>query len=524
MEKTLLYRTDVLAALHQITLDVVNRHDIHDTLQALLVRTNALLDVSDSSFDLLASDDLLVTYAVTPNQPLQTGDQMRRGEGGWLSWQAIRTGEPAVLEDYSLWECRRDLYEEFPIHAIAIIPVFQHERVVGTINISRREKNRPFNTTDLEIAKQLSEMVALVLENAQLHTQLQNELRDRKRIEATLRENQETFQRYFNMGTVGMGVIAPNMKWLETNDRLRQMLGYTDEELKQLTWTEMTHADDLDTNLLLFNQILDNQRDSYELDKRYLRKDGTVVFTTAYVSCYRNQNGTVRYCLASLVDISGRKQAESTLRKLTAIEERQRLARDLHDSVNQSIHGLMLFCETLDSTLERNQVDRARQIARRLHESARQALKETRLMLYEMQDIGSGRNVNLIHDLETRLATVEHRAGVRAEVIQQGPLEYCPQTWYENMFWIAIEALNNALKHAQARNTKIVLHCSRECVELDIVDDGIGFDTDRKRVGGMGLKNMSERAVLLGGQLKILSSPGNGTRIHFHAEIKENYG
>jgi PAS domain S-box-containing protein len=524
MEKALQQRTNVLAALHQTTLDLVNLHEMDDILQILLMKIGGLLDASDISFDLLEDPDTLVTYAVTPDQPLQRGDTMRHGEGGWLSWQAIESGQPAVLEDYATWQNRRELYEGYPIHAIAIIPVHQRDRVIGAINVSRREANKPFNDTDLYAAKQLAQMVALILDNAQLYTQLQSQLAERKRIEETLRESRENFHRYFNMSTVGMCVTAPNRRWIETNAHLRKMLGYTAEEFDQLTWNDLTHPDDLNADLGLFNQVLANKRDSYELDKRFICKNGEVLYTSMYATCYRNTDGTVRYLLASLVDITERKKAEHALLKLTAREERQRLARDLHDSVNQSIHSLVLFSETLFSTLEKNNIDRARQIAGRLQESARQALKETRLLLYEIQSSGSERKINLIQDLETRLATVERRAGVKAQIIQEGSLEYCPQAWSENLFWISIEAMNNALKHSQSRSMKIIIRCSPQHVELEVVDDGIGFDPERVRMGGMGMRNMRERANLLHGNLEIYSMPGRGSRVRFIAEIKEEHG
>ncbi|HJS20463.1 MAG TPA: PAS domain S-box protein [Anaerolineales bacterium] len=524
IKESLYQRNSVLEALHQTMLYLVDRRDVGDILEVLLAVIRELLKASQVSIDLIEADDQLVTRAATADQPLKVGDRMRRGEGSWLSSQVMDSGRPAVLEDYAAWDGRRELFEGYPIHAIAIVPIHQGERVIGAINVSRSEENKPFSDTDIYVAEQLAQMVALVLDNAQLYARLESELTDRRKMEETLRESRENFQRYFNMGTVGMCVTSPDMKWIETNGHLRKMLGYTDEELDRLTWRDLTHSEDLDADLVMFNQMLANERDSYKLDKRFIRKDGETVYTTMYASCYRNPDGTVRYLLASLVDITDRKEAEAALLKLTAVEERQRLARDLHDSVNQSIHSLVLFSETLTSTLERNNLERARQIAERLQESARQALKETRLLLYETQALAPERSVDLIQALESRLATVEQRAGVRTQLIQEGSLEDCPQAWSENLFWITIEALNNALKHAQARNVKILMMSSPQRLEMEIIDDGAGFDPGKPRAGGLGLRNMRERADLIGGELVIRSSPGKGTRVCFSAEAKEQHG
>ncbi len=207
-------------------------------------------------------------------------------------------------------------------------------------------------------------------------------------------------------------------------------------------------------------------------------------------------------------------------RELAKTEERQRMARDLHDSASQSIHSMVLFSETLAATLEKGNLERARQIIERLQESARQSHKETRLLLYELQAKDLERSVDIIQDLETRLAMVERHAGLNTQLIREGSLENCPPDWHRNLFWITIEALNNALRHAQARSVKIILRCTPGEIKLEIVDDGIGFDSSKVVIGGMGLKNLHERAGLIGGTLTIESKLNRGTRVLFNAKIK----
>ncbi len=209
-------------------------------------------------------------------------------------------------------------------------------------------------------------------------------------------------------------------------------------------------------------------------------------------------------------------------RELAKIEERQRMARNLHDSVSQSIHSVVLFSETLAATLDKENYERARQIMERLKESARQTHKETRLLLYELQADGPERSVNLIRDLEERLTRVERHAGVKAEIIREGSLAHCPVENKEHLFWIATEALNNAMKHAQAKNVRIIIRCSPEKIEMDIMDDGIGFQADKISIGGMGLENMRSRAELISGAFTVESRPGEGTNKRVYAQIKED--
>jgi PAS domain S-box-containing protein len=346
-----------------------------------------------------------------------------------------------------------------------------------------------------------------------------------------LRISQKNFMSYFNMGTVGMCVTTPEQEWLEVNDRLCEMLGRSRDELKQIPWSNLTHPDDLDADLKLFEQMMSDERESYQLDKRFIRKDGGVVYASMFVTCQRAPDRSVLYFLVSLVDITERMQQEQILRQAQAelleqklisatLEERQRLARNLHDSVNQSIHSLVLFAETLVSAIQKGNLEHAKHIVEQVQGSARQSLKETRLLLFELQAPGQGRSVNLIRDLEERLAKVENHAGIRSQIIQRGSLNNIPAGWHENLYWITIEALNNSLKHAQAQKMKIEIWSSPRQLELTVTDDGRGFLPNKVRLGGMGLENMQARARLLGGELTIESEPAQGTCVRFRAEIK----
>jgi signal transduction histidine kinase len=208
-------------------------------------------------------------------------------------------------------------------------------------------------------------------------------------------------------------------------------------------------------------------------------------------------------------------------RRLAMLEERKRLGRDMHDSVNQSIHSLMLFSETLISLLKKNRTNDAISVAERVQDSGRRALKEIRLLLFETQSQSSDEITDLIAALRERFDFVENRVGVLTDITLDGTLAHIPSEWNENLFWITIEALNNVLKHAQTNKVKVLFHCQEKLFEMEIVDKGVGFDIALLDDGGMGMRTMRERAELLGGQLSVTSSPGHGTSVLLRAEIKE---
>ena len=198
------------------------------------------------------------------------------------------------------------------------------------------------------------------------------------------------------------------------------------------------------------------------------------------------------------------------------------MGRDLHDSVNQSIHSLLLFSDTLSSLLEKKETERAIHVTKRIQESGRQALKEIRLLLYDTQSPLADENTDLRSLLEERLEMVERRVGIKAEIISlNDAIVRYPTAWNENLYWMAIEALNNSLKHAQARRVTISFSWNEDELTLKIEDNGIGFDVNNMPLGGFGMRTMRERAELLGGDLSIKSSPEKGSCVSFRIRIEE---
>lgn len=136
-----------------------------------------------------------------------------------------------------------------------------------------------------------------------------------ERLQLEEQKDNERMKLFFERQLVGMAITSPEKGWLHTNEKLRQMLGYTHEELTQLTWAEMTYPEDLAPDVEQFEKLLSGEIEDYMLEKRFIRKDGTIVYTNLAVSCVRNDNRSVNYVLALLEDITERKELEALLEK-----------------------------------------------------------------------------------------------------------------------------------------------------------------------------------------------------------------
>ncbi len=200
----------------------------------------------------------------------------------------------------------------------------------------------------------------------------------------------------------------------------------------------------------------------------------------------------------------------SQAQQLAALEERSRLARDLHDSVTQALYSQTLLVEGWKQMAFTGRLTDLTEPLIELSGVTKQALKEMRLLVYELRPPDLEKE-GLIGALHKRLNAVEKRAGVEARLITDGIITELPVTLEENLYRIAQEALANALKHANADTVTVQLAATDQEVILAIIDDGCGFDPAAvTENGGMGLTNMRERAEKLAGRLTITSTPGAG--------------
>jgi PAS domain S-box-containing protein len=146
-------------------------------------------------------------------------------------------------------------------------------------------------------------------ELAKANDNLQHEIADRRQAEQWLLESEQRFRGYFEQGLVGMAILSADKQWVEVNERLCRMLGYTEEELMVKTWSELTHPDDLPAEEAQFQQLLAGNARGFVIDRRFVRKDGTAFHVGLSAQCLRKSDGTVDHILILVQDTPQRGQA-----------------------------------------------------------------------------------------------------------------------------------------------------------------------------------------------------------------------
>ncbi len=246
--------------------------------------------------------------------------------------------------------------------------------------------------------------------------------------------------------------------------------------------------------------------------------------TQGWLSCYRaSGEGFALDEVSLLVALSEqigviienhrlRRQAEAT----AVLEERQRLARDLHDSVNQSLYGLTLLARSGVEAATEGDTERLRASLSELEKAAFQTLREMRLLLFQLRPLALDQR-GLVEALTLRLNAIERRAGIIVAYRGNEAVDL-PSEMEEELYYLAMEILNNALKHANATHITVNLTTDAAQLRLAIHDNGCGFDPERASAG-LGLQNIRERAERLGARLNITSAPDAGTQVEIIVDL-----
>ncbi|HCB50759.1 MAG TPA: hypothetical protein DEP47_14890 [Chloroflexi bacterium] len=245
-----------------------------------------------------------------------------------------------------------------------------------------------------------------------------------------------------------------------------------------------------------------------------------------WLSCYRVAGNaftmgeiTLLVALARQIGvIIQNHQLRQSSKKTAASVERQRLGRDLHDSVTQLLYSMTLFARSAKEAVEDDDQQRLERSLDRLGETGQQALREMRFMLFELQS-PSLVEAGLAQALNSRLDMVERRIGTQVNCSIDDTLFLDEQTRTE-LYYVAIEAMNNAFSHGNGDRLDLSIFQDGHYGYLIVADNGRGFDIDNVSYG-MGLNSMQQRVEGLGGRLTIASEINGGTKIMAEVPLPE---
>ena len=214
---------------------------------------------------------------------------------------------------------------------------------------------------------------------------LVRDITERKNAEEAQSESEERFRAMFDRAAMGIAVADPEGHFVDTNPVYQELLGYSGEELRQKRLYDITHPEDVDKSRDLEGQLRDGLIDKYQLEKRYVRKDGGVIWGKLNVSAIRNPDGSQKYNIGVLEDITERKQAE---RALADEKDRAELYLDLmgHDinNLNQVAHG---YLELIDGTVEDEEL-------KQLVSKPMEAIRESSRLIENVRKLQRGRSGN----------------------------------------------------------------------------------------------------------------------------------
>ncbi|MFJ3483573.1 diguanylate cyclase domain-containing protein [Pseudomonas sp. NPDC090202] len=194
---------------------------------------------------------------------------------------------------------------------------------VGTL-CAIDERPRQLSQEDIDTLRDLADIVS---REVQLRENLMLARQQRARSDALFKASEAGYRSMFELASVGIALVAPDGGWISVNTALCDILGYTADELKYLTFQDITHPDDLNSDLELLNQLIDNEIDRYQLEKRYVRKDGRAVWASLGVTKKLSEEGHLEYFIAIIQDIQARKEFEQEARHdaLTGLYNRRAL-------------------------------------------------------------------------------------------------------------------------------------------------------------------------------------------------------
>ena len=301
-------------------------------------------------------------------------------------------------------------------------------------------------------------------------------------------------------------------RFVYLNPFFQRLTGYVLEDLSDCTPVQLVHPDDRHIALDAYQKLAQGSGQATSLRYRVRIKNGDYVVVENTMTVQQDEHGKDAWIICAPVMETVSEQAIEQARQLVAMEERQRLARDLHDAVSQTLFSASVIAETLPILYDTNP-DEVMKGLNKLSALTKGALAEMRTLLVELRP-GALTEIEL-SQLLTYLVN-SFRTRLEGEIVFEnaGCAKRIDPETKVSIYRIAQEAMNNIVRHSRATFVSVELNCRPGLVELDIRDNGVGFDARGISASHMGLRIMYERAESSGLELDIISVPGEGTQVH----------
>ncbi len=349
------------------------------------------------------------------------------------------------------------------------------------------------------------------------NTLLEREIARRERVEQALRRSELKYRHLVESGNTIILEMDTLGRVASFNNFAERFFGFSEAELlgRSVLGTIVPSRDSANTDLQDMIENIIHNPEAYRLNENEnMKKDGERVWVVWTNQPVFDENGELREILCVGIDRTEQKRSEEMLARQAwqqaALEERNRLARDLHDAVSQTLFSASIIAEVLPRIWDRNPDEGHRRLEE-VRQLTRGALAEMRTLLFELRPAALA-EAELGQLLNQLGESVTGRARLPVTVTIDGDCDI-PQEVKIAIYRIAQEALNNIVKHSGATLAEVELDCAESGVALRIADNGRGFNLGGVTSGSLGLGIMRERAASVGALLTVDSVPEQGTKI-----------
>ncbi len=449
---------------------------------------------------------------------------------------SLQTGRPVTVDDaQNDPRVYVDVIRRMGVRSYLTVPLLLVSVPLGVIAVADSEA-RTLEPTDERILTMLASGAVIALENARLY---QQEYQRRRELEALYRADEELY-RHLHVEQVLQSLVDVAIEILEADKssllvwdarrerlEIRAFRGFQPETIEQIFLTpgenllgqaglkgELVVIENADNDGRVAKHLVESEG-IHSLVLVPIEIDGELfgIFNLNYGQprAFSDEERRLLVALArrAALAIENARLYEQA-QQAAVLEERQRLARELHDAVTQTLFSASLIAEVLPRLWSRNQAEGERRLAE-LRQLARGALAEMRTLLLELHPAALT-EANLDELLRHLTETITGRARTPVTLTIEGDCRLSPEVQV-GLYRITQEALNNVAKHAKASQVVVSLSCWPRQVELHIKDDGCGFEPEQVSPEHLGLAIMRERAETIGATFELHSRPGQGTHI-----------